>query len=328
LHENAQLLLAQAWVLSVCCRREAAAAAIAAFERLSPLDAGPLPDGFSSLEASLATLRGTIAWGDFGTALENARRAAELEGPASPWRSVVCLALGCCLYANGRYDQADGWLAQSTEPALAREQWRVAMLSLAMRSLVAGELGQVEQQAPLAARAAKLAQEHGLEEVEGLVFVALGASFEARGRLEEALSALERGATILRLQGHPADLAEALIRLAALLQAIDRHEAAESVLEEARAATDSCPDPRMLGERLAAVERARRTRRRNGKAVLSQRELVILRMLTGPLSERDIGRELYLSHNTIHSHTRSIYRKLGVSSRPEAVAHARGAGLI
>jgi LuxR family maltose regulon positive regulatory protein len=84
----------------------------------------------------------------------------------------------------------------------------------------------------------------------------------------------------------------------------------------------------MLGERLAAVERARRTRRRNGKAVLSQRELVILRMLTGPLSERDIGRELYLSHNTIHSHTRSIYRKLGVSSRPEAVAHARGAGLI
>ena len=61
---------------------------------------------------------------------------------------------------------------------------------------------------------------------------------------------------------------------------------------------------------------------------LSARELVILRMLTGPLSERDIGRELYLSHNTIHSHTRSIYRKLGVSSRSEAVHHARQLGLI
>ncbi len=43
-------------------------------------------------------------------------------------------------------------------------------------------------------------------------------------------------------------------------------------------------------------------------------------MLTGHLSERDIGRELYLSHNTIHSHTRSIYRKLGAGSRSEALS--------
>ena len=51
-------------------------------------------------------------------------------------------------------------------------------------------------------------------------------------------------------------------------------------------------------------------------------------MLTGRLSERDIGRELYLSHNTVHSHTRSIYRKLGVSSRSEALEQARELGLI
>ena len=51
-------------------------------------------------------------------------------------------------------------------------------------------------------------------------------------------------------------------------------------------------------------------------------------MLTGRLSERDIGRELYLSHNTIHSHTRSIYRKLGVSSRGEAVERARTLGIV
>jgi LuxR family maltose regulon positive regulatory protein len=50
-------------------------------------------------------------------------------------------------------------------------------------------------------------------------------------------------------------------------------------------------------------------------------------MLGGPLSERDMGRELYLSHNTIHSHTRSIYRKLGVSSRAEAVQRATSLGI-
>jgi LuxR family maltose regulon positive regulatory protein len=61
---------------------------------------------------------------------------------------------------------------------------------------------------------------------------------------------------------------------------------------------------------------------------LSERELSVLRALAGPLSERDIGRELYLSHNTIHSHTRSIYRKLGATSRAEALQHARERGLI
>jgi LuxR family maltose regulon positive regulatory protein len=68
--------------------------------------------------------------------------------------------------------------------------------------------------------------------------------------------------------------------------------------------------------------------RKPRNSVLSERELVVLRMLCGPLSERDIGRELYVSHNTVHSHTRSIYRKLGASSRAEAIREGRGAGLI
>jgi LuxR family maltose regulon positive regulatory protein len=99
------------------------------------------------------------------------------------------------------------------------------------------------------------------------------------------------------------------------------------VIEEAKTLVDSCADPGILPERLAALERPPTTRRRADGA-LSDRELVVLRMLGGSLSERDIGRELYLSHNTVHTHTRSIYRKLGVSSRSEALGHARELGLI
>jgi LuxR family maltose regulon positive regulatory protein len=328
LRENAELLLVRAWVLSLSGEQEAAASAITALEDGGPLDAGPLPDGFSSLEASLATLRATFPWGDFGAGVENGRRAAELEGPSSPWRPLVCHSLGACLYVSGEFEEADLWLEQSTAPALEREQWRVAVSSLAYRSLVAGELGRPDEQELLAEAALQLAQEHGLEEVEGEVFVALGASLVTRRALEQALIAFERGAAVLRPLRHPRGLADALIRQASALQALGRRAAAGRAIDEARAIVASCPDPRLLGERLASVERPQPVRRRARNGALSARELVILRMLGGPLSERDIGRELYLSYNTIHSHTKSIYRKLRVSSRSEAIHHARELGLI
>ena len=326
--ENPKLLLVQAWVLSLSGQRDAAASAIAAVERCGPLDAGPLPDGFSSLEASLATLRATFPWGDFGAGLANGRRAVELEGPTSPWWPLICHSLGACLYVSGEFAEADRWLEASTAPALARRQWRVAVSALSYRSLVLGELGRLDEQELLTDEALQLAREHGLEEVEGEVFVALGASLVARGELAEALDAFERAAAALQRLGHPRALADALIRQASVLQALDRRRAADRALDAARAVVASCPDPRLLAERLAAVERPPPRPRPADGRTLSARELVILRMLGGPLSERDIGRELYLSHNTIHSHTRSIYRKLGASSRAEALAHARERGLI
>jgi ATP/maltotriose-dependent transcriptional regulator MalT len=57
-------------------------------------------------------------------------------------------------------------------------------------------------------------------------------------------------------------------------------------------------------------------------------ELTVLRLLATELSARQIAEEVFLSPNTVRSHTRSIYRKLGVSSREQAVARATALGLI
>ena len=46
------------------------------------------------------------------------------------------------------------------------------------------------------------------------------------------------------------------------------------------------------------------------------------------LSQREIGARLYLSLNTVKTHTRELYRKLGVHSRSEAVACAATPGLL
>jgi LuxR family maltose regulon positive regulatory protein len=61
---------------------------------------------------------------------------------------------------------------------------------------------------------------------------------------------------------------------------------------------------------------------------LSERELSVLRYLPSRLSNREIGDELYVSLNTVKSHLKTIYRKLDVERRDEAVRRARQLGLI
>jgi LuxR family maltose regulon positive regulatory protein len=169
-----------------------------------------------------------------------------------------------------------------------------------------------------------------VDEIRGEAHVALGAALAASGDAGGALPLFARGVAILRASGGAIQLANALIRQASVLAAAAERGDAQSALAEARTTVDSCPDSGILRERLATVELALRARprRRDADTALSERELVVLRMLGGSLSERDIGRELYLSHNTVHSHARSIYRKLGVSSRAEALDRARELGLL
>ncbi len=61
---------------------------------------------------------------------------------------------------------------------------------------------------------------------------------------------------------------------------------------------------------------------------LSERELQVLHLLDSSLTSTEIGRELYLSVNTIRTHIRNIYSKLGVNGRFEAVKKAKDLNLI
>ena len=62
--------------------------------------------------------------------------------------------------------------------------------------------------------------------------------------------------------------------------------------------------------------------------MLSQRELAVLGLLPSMLSLDEIATDLTVSVNTVKSHVRSIYAKLGVSSRRMAVLSAREHGLL
>ena len=60
---------------------------------------------------------------------------------------------------------------------------------------------------------------------------------------------------------------------------------------------------------------------------LTNRELVVLRYLESRLTTPEIASELFVSVNTVRTHAKACYRKLGVGSRRDAVAEAHRLGI-
>jgi LuxR family maltose regulon positive regulatory protein len=61
---------------------------------------------------------------------------------------------------------------------------------------------------------------------------------------------------------------------------------------------------------------------------LTERQVRVLRLLRGSLTLTEIATELSLSPNTVKTHTQAIYRKLGVSSREDAVVRGLDRGIL
>ncbi|MCA2323295.1 helix-turn-helix transcriptional regulator, partial [Mycobacterium intracellulare] len=81
-------------------------------------------------------------------------------------------------------------------------------------------------------------------------------------------------------------------------------------------------------ERSAGVALSSRTEARVVAEELTPKELEVLRLLATRLSRREIGERLYVSLNTVKTHQRAVYRKLGVEHRGAAVSRARELGLL
>jgi len=122
-------------------------------------------------------------------------------------------------------------------------------------------------------------------------------TFDARGDTERALDALRRAVALAEPEGY--------VRVFAFL------------------------GPRLQELRDAIAPGAIRVDSRQAGLVdpLSERELDVLRLLRTDLSGPDIARELTVSLNTVRTHTKNIYTKLGVNNRREAVRQAAELGL-
>jgi len=266
-------------------------------------------------DASRAGCPGCVS--DLGLYLRILRRVITPRGVTTPLDQPRAVPPAACR-----------WFAESAALAPASAQWLAGASSLACRSLITGELGRLEDQRMLAEDAAELVREHRTEKASGVVSLALGVSLAARGRPEEAERLIGCGVAFVRSRGQPTEVAMALLHHGPVLRALGERERSQAAITKARAVIGSCPDPGILTGRLKACEPSPRPGIRSADEKLTGRELRVLQLLTSDLSERGIGQELYVSHNTVHSHVRSIYRKLGVSSRAHALQRTRELRLL
>jgi LuxR family transcriptional regulator, maltose regulon positive regulatory protein len=155
----------------------------------------------------------------------------------------------------------------------------------------------------------------------------------ATGRLDEAEREALRGGRLRRSPQPTVGHAHALLVLARVRVARSRLERADGDLERAQRAIAEFPDPGRLPAIAATVEQDLTTARANpGNLDVVEKpsaaELAVLRCLAAGLSRREIGAQLYISLNTVKTHTRELYRKLGATSRADAVARAGALGLL
>ena len=157
--------------------------------------------------------------------------------------------------------------------------------------------------------------------------LALGRAAELDGRLGEAERELARaGALSRRGAGDPRAGCHGAGPRPRARRARASRDRARARLAHARALLSRCADAGILARALRQAEHApglgAARAPAGGGDELSERELGVLRLLHSELSLRDIGAELFLSLNTIKTHTRNIYLKLGAGG-PTAVAAAR-----
>jgi len=308
---------------------------------LAAADAGdpgaPVPDWAASVSFEAAIARAQFTYDDVGAVLEGARGAVELAGPGPSEASwMATAALGRNLYLAGRPAEARAVLGSVSLDQLPTErQPFVAVNILGVVSLLAGEQGDHATAAALARQAMGVVKAGGVSfnPLNGIASIALAGALARQGELAEAEELLEQVLPLLDIESFQIQYAEALLALAEVRQGRGDGDGAQAAAEEARRLVAGFADPGMLTARLERAGRAappaggRRTA--PGPAgELTERELVVLRLLATTLSQREIAQELYVSVNTVRTHVQGVYRKLGVASREEAVAAARDHGLL
>ncbi len=296
--------------------------------------AGPFLDGIGSKEGALACVRAALLWetGDAGGGLEAGHEVLRAE--PGPWRAIGVATIGLGHAARGEWAEGRERMSEYARIGLETGQHLNHVSGFSTSAACMAELGELDEAGTLADSALELGRRHGIDEhwCSAHAHLARALALEGAGRLEDAEAALDRSVELAGRGSGPVYTAWPMLHMARVQAARGDRAAAAETLEECERMLAGAADAGIFPGRLESLRSELRVAApaRGEPATgepLSEREREVLRLLASELSQREIGRELYLSLNTVKTHSRRIFRKLGVSTRDEAVARGREIGL-
>jgi LuxR family maltose regulon positive regulatory protein len=320
LEQNAPLAVAAAWIFSYMGERDRALRFAEAAKHGSWQ--GPMPDGAASLDSAVSTLSAVLAIGGISGMAADAQRTVDLEPADSPWRTGALALLGQAQAINGDFERATATLEQAER--LTAVNHASSATTLAYLAFIDLRTGQLERATERAERAHAIAERPTMATFMPNIatYSVVAAVHTSRGDLEAVARAVARAEALLpRLtDAFWWQLCLTHILLAPALVALGRNDEATRLLDESAAVLNTHPDTGQLPHwQTEATRLLTSSKPGRHSTSLTTAEKRVLRLLDSDLTLREIGRELYLSLNTVRTHTHSIYRKLGVSSRVDAV---------
>ena len=326
---DGRLAMAKAWTMQFLGRRAEAQQALDAAR--SAADQGQPPEGTASFESSAELLSAAFPGGDVGRMMRSALRAFELESERdTPWRATVHVLLGFALVRAGRFAEARPYLETGDRLAGDNSAWMDVVGARCLRARIARQEGQLVIAERLARSAVETSQLHGLASSATGAFATLelGATLVRVGRHLEGHALLVESLGPLRWIGEPLAVVEGLLPIAEASRQLGRRREARQALQEADGLIDSMADPGYLRIAREAIVPHVGLPKAVEDRELSRREMEVLRLMATGRSKREVANELVVSYNTIHSHYRSIYRKLEVGSKADAIDRAVALALI
>jgi LuxR family maltose regulon positive regulatory protein len=294
-----------------------------------------LPDGSLSIEPWLALIRALLCHEGPEQMRADAELAASTIAAGSFWRATPILLRGMAQLMAGEVDRADMFFEDAAAEARAAGGATDACVALAERSLLGMAKGAWDLAERRLAEARSVAREANLEDYPPVTIMYAAAARTAlhdgdrpRARLELTRAQRLRPALTYAL---PHLAVQARLELAKCHLALADAAAARILLREIDEILIRRPG---LGVFVGHVEDLRaelsdvRGSPAAGASALTAAELRLLPLLSTHLSFPEIAGELFLSPHTVKSQSRSIYRKLGASSRNQAVNRARELALL
>jgi LuxR family transcriptional regulator, maltose regulon positive regulatory protein len=305
----------------------------AAFLDAASFDGVPA-DGSASFESARAMVRAAMCASGPEAMMADAAFAVAQEFAWSPWRAEALWLLGEAHLLAGHPDQARAVLAEASAAATTTGNADTIVICESELALLATDRGQWPAAASRLERALATIDEHRLHDYVSCLLAFAGAARLAvhRGDLTEARRQLARAmrARPSATYVFPFVAVRLRLQLAKVCFSISEVVSARQLLRE----TDDILTHRpALGTLTGEVEEFRRVLASSaagvtGRAALTPAELRLLPYLQTHLTASGIAERLFVSSHTVKAEVKSIYRKLGVSSRHEAVQKATAVGLL